>query len=99
MSVDDEEYDLKILIRHHQSLGRFPLSCEEIADDERLEVLTGKMQNTPPQSLMLFHRTTLRETTQQDKNFVFSIMKMDPRDRPTAEQLLNDEWFDEDNKL
>jgi hypothetical protein len=30
----------------------------------------------------------------EDKEFIFKIMKMDPRDRPPAKELLADKWFD-----
>ena len=31
--------------------------------------------------------------TQNDKEFILKIMKFDPRDRPTAGELLRDKWF------
>jgi hypothetical protein len=33
------------------------------------------------------------EFEEADKSFIMKIMKMDPRDRPRAEALLEDEWF------
>jgi hypothetical protein len=41
-----------------------------------------------------FHRTTEKEVCKEDKEFIYKIMKMDWRDRPTAKELLKDKWFD-----
>lgn len=35
------------------------------------------------------------EVSPADKGFLLKIMKVDPRHRPTARQLLEDEWFTE----
>lgn len=34
-----------------------------------------------------------QDITEEDKNFICKIMKLDPRERPTAAELLQDEWF------
>ncbi|KAE8333923.1 serine/threonine protein kinase [Aspergillus sergii] len=93
VSFDSDEYDLKILMKHHQCFGPFPISYEEIASQDRLAVLAWIIQNTPPETLKPFHLTTSREISQEDKEFVLKIMKLDPRDRPTADALLGDGWF------
>lgn len=33
------------------------------------------------------------ELSKADRSFLCRIMKLDPRDRPTAKELLMDEWF------
>ncbi|EFR03927.1 serine/threonine protein kinase [Nannizzia gypsea CBS 118893] len=91
--VDHEDYDLKILVKNYRCFGPFPVSYEEIADAQRLGVLMWIMENTPKHTLKPFQYTTSREICQEDKEFVLRIMKLDPRDRPTAHQLLEDEWF------
>lgn len=91
--VDHDEYDMKILMKHHRCFGPFPESYKEIADDERLSVLMWIMQNSPPETLKPFHLTTTREICREDKEFVQRIMKLDPRDRPTANDLLEDIWL------
>ncbi|KAK1086660.1 hypothetical protein LTR33_001460 [Friedmanniomyces endolithicus] len=93
VSADHEDYDIKILSRHHQCFGPFPLSYEEIVDGDRLEIITWIMRNTPADSMRPFRNTTGREITEEDKRFVLKIMKLDPRTRPTVEELLADEWF------
>jgi hypothetical protein len=93
--VDDDDYDIKILKKHHQCFGPFPESYEQIADQERLAVLVWIMQNTPSESMKPFRLTTSREICEEDKSFVLKVMKLDPRDRPTASELLKDRWFQE----
>lgn len=90
---DHDEYDVKILLKHHRCFGPFPESYEQIADQQRLAVLAWVMQNSPPETLRPFHLTTTEEICQDDKNIVLRIMRLDPRDRPSARQLLEDQWF------
>ena len=40
-----------------------------------------------------FARAGDKQLTKEDKIFILKIMRLDPRDRPTARQLLDDEWF------
>ncbi|KAL2166366.1 hypothetical protein VTG60DRAFT_2899 [Thermothelomyces hinnuleus] len=44
-----------------------------------------------------FARAGPREIPPADKEFILKIMKLDPRDRPTAEELLADAWFTEES--
>lgn len=41
---------------------------------------------------------TEREVCRRDNEFIRKIMMMDWRDRPTARELLEDEWFREDGE-
>lgn len=91
--TDHDEYDVKILMKQHRCFGPFPETFKQIADQERLAVLIWIMQNSPPETLKPFHLTSTQEICQEDKDFVLRIMKLDPRDRPSARQLLEDEWF------
>jgi len=91
--VDHEHYDLKILMKHHQYFGPFPLSYREIADEDILTILAHVMNGVPHEMLKPFQFITEREIAKEDKAFVLKIMKLDPRDRPTAKELLQDEWF------
>lgn len=75
VSVDHDEYEVKILMRHHSCFGPFPESYEQIADQERLAVLVWIMQNTPPESMRPFHLTTAREICKEDKEFVLKVIK------------------------
>jgi serine/threonine protein kinase len=92
---DHEDYDTDILLKHHRCFGPFPKSYAEIADEQRLAVLVWIMENSPAETLRPFHLTTEKEISQEDKEFVLRPMKLDPRDRPSARQLLEDNWFRE----
>ncbi|GIJ87552.1 hypothetical protein Asppvi_006460 [Aspergillus pseudoviridinutans] len=91
--ADHDEYDLRILMKHHRCFGPFPESYEQIADQQRLAVLVWVMQNSPPETLRPFHLTTTQEICKEDKEFVLRAMQLDPRDRPSARLLLEDEWL------
>ncbi|KKK18560.1 hypothetical protein ARAM_006260 [Aspergillus rambellii] len=51
--------------------------------------------DVPPEKLKPFSLASQREISKQDKDFLLKIMKLDPRDRPTAKELLEDEWFNQ----
>ena len=87
------EYELKILMRQHQYFGPFPLSYIEIANDDRLGILDYVMASVPLKERKPFERITKQEVSKEDKAFILKIIKLDPRDRPTAKELLQDEWF------
>ena len=80
-------YELKILMRQFQYFGPFPAKYEEIADEETVAVILYLMDQIPQLKLTHFHRTTEREVSKKDKVFICKIMKMDPRDRPSAKAV------------
>lgn len=51
------------------------------------------MQTIPPERRKLFSRVSEQEISKGDREFVLKIMKLDPRDRPSAAELLQDRWF------
>jgi serine/threonine protein kinase len=96
--ADHEEYELEILMKHCQHFGPYPLSYEDFADLETQNVLahvmntvggatSGKDMRKP------FYLTGEAEISKEDKDFLGKMMLLDPRDRPTATELLGDEWF------
>jgi hypothetical protein len=80
-------------LKHYRCFGPFPESYEQIADERRLAVLTWVMQNSPLETLRPFRLTTAQEMCHDDKRFVLRVMRLDPRERPSARQLLEDKWF------
>lgn len=44
-----------------------------------------------------FRRISQEEIVKEDNDFICKIMKLDPRDRPLAKELLSDEWFHDVN--
>jgi hypothetical protein len=93
-----EEYGLEILKRQFRYFGPFPAKYEEIANVETVTAILYLMQEIPQSQTTPFHRTTEREVSKKDKEFIGKIMMMDWRDRPTAKELLEDEWFKEDGE-
>lgn len=80
-------------MKHQQFFGPFPLSYKEIADEDALSILAHVIKGVPHGMMKPFEYVTDREIIKEDKAFVLKIMKLDPRDRPTAKELLRDEWF------
>jgi hypothetical protein len=68
----------------------------EIANDDVLAILDYVMNGVPPEKMKPFGRIAEREVSKEDKTFLLKIMRLDPRDRPTAKQLAEDEWFKTD---
>ncbi|GIK02312.1 hypothetical protein Aspvir_006361 [Aspergillus viridinutans] len=93
-----EEYNLEVLKQQFRYFGPFPPKYEEIAGPETVTAILYLMQEIPQSQTTPFQRTTEREVCQKDKAFIGKIMMMDWRDRPTAKDLLQDEWFQEDGE-
>lgn len=94
VTIDDEAYPAHVLIKQADYFGPFPPSYQEIADEERLTTLTF-INNYSTEGGMWkpFQLAEDPELTKPDRDFICKIMRLDPRDRPTADQLLHDEWF------
>ena len=94
LKPDDEAYPLQVLIKQANFFGPFPVSYREIADDERLDILTAVMDYIQKnEKRKPFSMAEDPELTKEDREFLCRIMKLDPRDRPTARELLQDEWL------
>ena len=75
------------------------MSYQEIADDERLDILAAVMDYIRKnEKWKHFPTAEDPELTKEDREFICRIMKLDPRDRPTAKELLQDEWLNSDKK-
>ncbi|QSS66602.1 serine/threonine protein kinase [Histoplasma capsulatum] len=73
--------------------GPFPLSYQEIAGEETLAILAYIHESLPPEKQKPFTRLSAKEVSAEDRDFLLKVMKMDPRDKPTAAELLEDDWF------
>ncbi|KAK0625419.1 hypothetical protein B0T17DRAFT_640230 [Bombardia bombarda] len=93
---DHDEYELVVLHRMYRYFGPFPPTWQEIADDNAMTASDYTESFGPPTKP--FHLITRREIPLADKDFILKIMKLDPRDRPTAEQSLADPWFTEESE-
>lgn len=96
MKRDDEEYVLGVFEEQFKYFGPFPAKIAEIADPETVQSIILLMENIPREQMTPFSRTTENEVNQRDKIFISKMMKLDWRDRPTAKDLLEDEWWDND---
>jgi hypothetical protein len=54
------------------------------------------MQLIPRENMTPFVWTTEREVKKRDNIFISKMMKLDWRDRPTAKEVLEDEWWNDD---
>jgi casein kinase II subunit alpha len=83
-----------VLIKQISIFGPVPWTYREIADEERLSILSAIIKLVNEHNLQWpFHLSVDKELSEEDKIFICKIMKLDPRDRPTAKELLRDEWF------
>ncbi|EGP89626.1 uncharacterized protein MYCGRDRAFT_37854 [Zymoseptoria tritici IPO323] len=95
MSADDEEFLVHVLVQQARYFGPFPLSYEMWLDKEQQQVLAAVHIHIEEQDMRKrFAQMEDEEMTLEDRNFLCGIMKLDPRDRPTAEELLKSNWFD-----
>lgn len=74
--------------------GPVPLSYEDIANEERLGILTAAINYVNENKLQLpFSVSEDEELLKEDRDCIMRMMKLDPRDRPTAKDILQDEWL------
>lgn len=94
LKPQDEEYPFHVLIKQVSFFGPFPLKYQEIVDDETLQNCTVVhnyiKENSLSKPFMLLEDP---EIDAEDKRFVSRLMKLDPRGRPTAAELLQDKWL------
>lgn len=91
---DDVNYGFWVLVEQVRRFGPVPLSYEEIANEDRLGILTSVIEYINENQLQLpFSMSEDEELFKEDRDFIVKLMKLDPRDRPTATDLLQDEWF------
>jgi hypothetical protein len=96
MDRDHEEYLLGVLRRQFSYFGPFLAKIQEICSEETVHSILCLMAEIPPEKMTSFARTTEKEVIKKDKDFIGKIMMLDWRDRPTAKELLEDEWWNDD---
>jgi serine/threonine protein kinase len=83
----------EVLERMHIFFGPFPLGYQTLADSKTLDYLADIMESIPKSARKPFKYSKDTEFEPEDRAFLVKIMNLDPRERPTAEQLINDQWF------
>lgn len=89
----DSTYPIEVLRRQDVYFGPFPLSYTSLADDDRLDTLTIITKSVEKRTP--FKMASSREIAEDDRDFITKLMQLNPRDRPSAKELLQDTWFTE----
>ena len=84
---DERTRDWAILCRHYLLFGPWPEDFKK--KDWKTWIVLCYAEDCLRSKLVL---TGLHK---HDVEFLKRVMKMDPKERPTAEELLKDEWFTE----
>jgi serine/threonine protein kinase len=92
--ADDIKHDRMVLERMHMCFGPFPVTYKTLADTKTILYLVDIMNSMGQRKP--FHMWKDPELEPEDKEFLGKVMKLDPRDRPTAKDLLNDKWLSEE---
>ncbi len=91
---DDVNYGFWVLVEQVRRFGPVTLSYEEIVNEERLGILARVIDYVHENQLQLpFSMSEDEELLKEDRDFIMKMMRLDPRDRPRAKELLQDEWF------
>ena len=86
---------MHVFINQLRIFGPPNKSFKEICDEERLEIMEVALWYIHSENTWKpFEHAEDPEFSKSDREFICRIMKFDPRLRPTAEDLLKDEWFD-----
>lgn len=97
MNQGHDKYLAGVFKEQYAFFGPPPEKFTEIASPATQHTLLcvgAEVQN----DMRPFMRITEREMVYKDKVFVAKMMKMDWRDRPTAKELLEDEWWADDEE-
>jgi serine/threonine protein kinase len=77
-------------------LRTIPCIDSEVASEQTCRGIAWLIHEIPHDKLTPFACITEREVCKKDREFILKIMKLDYRDRPTAKEILADEWWDDD---
>ncbi|KAK2808717.1 hypothetical protein FQN50_004388 [Emmonsiellopsis sp. PD_5] len=95
----DDAYPVRILMNHVNFFGPFPGKFNELVPDEERQGMVAKLndyfQSLGPGVRKPFAQAEDAVLSVETRSFLCRILKLDPRDRPTASELLEDEWFNE----
>ncbi|KAL8939938.1 MAG: hypothetical protein Q9211_002511 [Gyalolechia sp. 1 TL-2023] len=90
----DEIYHVMILMLQCAYFGPFPTKYVELADNLTIEHLDGIEGLVTQRGGRRRYRNTLAaHMSKETVSFLDKVMKLDPRDRPSPQELLQDQWL------
>ncbi|KAG8532468.1 uncharacterized protein KY384_002345 [Bacidia gigantensis] len=90
----DEMYTIMVLALQCAYFGPFPDKYVELAEQLTMEHLHSMEGYVTQRGGRRRHRHTLAVNMSKETiTFLDKFMKLDPRDRPSAKELLQDQWF------
>jgi serine/threonine protein kinase len=95
--AEDKNYDREVLERMNIFFGPFPTGFKDPLDQTILDHIANLRDSVPESELQRFQYAINKEIESEDKTFLFKIMKLDPRERPTAKELLKDNWLSQES--
>lgn len=81
------------MLLYGNTLFHFKLSVPANHEKYEFGIVERQLQFFSEKKKM-FARISESELSRDDKGFVLRIMKLDPKKRPSAADLLQDEWLD-----
>jgi casein kinase II subunit alpha len=86
-----------VMCRQTATFGPVPASYSDliaVEDGDRWEAMGSPIEFVMENNRIKPFATAMDKClTEGDKEFILKIMKFDPRDRPSAGELLGDKWF------
>ncbi|KAH7552988.1 hypothetical protein BM1_07961 [Bipolaris maydis] len=94
MIQDDEWYSLGVIDNQFKFFAPYPAKIAKIAQIEAALSILYLVQSIPHEKTTTFIRAAEKEVTKRDNVFISKMMKLDRRDRPTAKELVEDDWLE-----
>lgn len=86
-----DAYEFTVFKRIYRFFDPYLQFYEDFKDEDTIAIINFINGLGPPPKP--FYRVGPREVPPADMEFLLKIMKLDPRNRLTAEELLADAWF------
>lgn len=94
MEEDDEFYLPMVVTLQCAYFGPFPHKYVELSDDFTTENLDSIERLVMHKGGRRIYRNTLAANISKEAiRFLDKLMKLDPRDRPSPQELLRDQWL------
>ena len=94
MNEKDELYEVMILTLQCAYFGPFPHKYVELSNAITMELLDRMKRFVTQRGDRRIHRNTLATYINKETvSFLDKLMKLDPRDRLSPQELLQDQWL------